>query len=86
MDSFFQFNATYLIPVALIGASAAIVLLILRRKRDGVRPPYATAFLIIALSLFGFAAVSVILIPLVHLIIELVKLAIVFFYSALKSL
>ena len=86
MDALFRFDVTYLIPAALIGAAAAIVLLILRRKRDGVRPPYATAFLIIALALFGFAAVTVILIPLIHFVIQLFRFALEFFYAALKSL
>ncbi len=86
MDALYQFDVRYLIPAALIGAAAAVILLILRRKRDGVRPPYATAFLIIALALFGFAAVTVILIPLIHLLIQFVQFALVFIWSALKSL
>ncbi len=84
--SFFLFDVTYLIPFALLGVVAAVVLLICRRKKNGVRPPYAKAFLIIALVLFGFALVTVVLIPLVHYISLVFRFGLSFIYSAFKSL
>ena len=84
--SFFLFDVAYLIPFALLGVVAAVVLLICRRKKNGVRPPYARTFLIIALVLFGFALVTVVLIPLVHYIILAFRFGLSFLYSALKSL
>lgn len=86
MNPFFAFNSTYLVPAGLILAAAAVVLLILRRKRDGVRPPHAKLFLVLALVFFGFAFVTVILIPLIHLVLQLLEFGAAFFYSALKSL
>ena len=50
---FFQF---YLCPAGFLAVIAAIILLVLRRKKNGVRPPRARGYLIAAICLFIFAA------------------------------
>ena len=86
MEDFFLFDILYLVPAAFAGIIAAVVLLILRRKKNGVRPKHATAMLIIAICLFAFAFVAVILIPVIYYAVLFVKFAMAFFYAGLKSL
>ena len=86
MSTFYKIDLFYLIPVALAGVVAAIILLILRRKRNGVRPKHAKLFLFLALGLFAFAFVTVILIPVIHYVILLIEFGAEFVYAAFKSL
>ena len=59
-ESAFSFVQLYLCPAAFFAVIAAIVLLILRRKKNGVRPPRARGYLVAAVCLFVFAALTVI--------------------------
>ena len=86
MNGFYLFNVTYLIPAALIGVIVAIVLLVKRRKKDGVRPPHAGGFLVAAILLFVFAGITIVLIPLIHYIILFFRFGTELFYAGLKSL
>ena len=86
MDALFHFDLHYLIPAALIGIAVAVVMLVLRRKKDGVRPPYARGFLIMAILLFVFAGVTIIVIPLIYFVVMVIRFGMQFFFAALKSL
>ena len=84
MEEFYQFVRLYLTPVALIGLAAAILLLFLRRKKNGVRPPCERVFLFTAIALILFAIVTLIVIPLIHLAIMFAEFGTVLFYASLK--
>lgn len=80
------FNSSVLVPIAVVGIVVAIVLLVLRRKKNGVRPPHAKAYLIVAILLFVYAAIVMIILPLIYLVTLLMEFGVEFFYAALKSL
>lgn len=86
MSRLFYFDLFYLAPAALIGLAAAVVLFLVSRKKNGVRPPCAGVCRPLAFCLIGFAAVTLILIPLVHYLILFVRFALEFLYYGLKSI
>ena len=86
MEDFFLFNLHYLIPTALFALAVAVVLLILRRKKNGERPLYAKRLLITALVLILFAVISIVVLPLIHFIVMFIKFGTAIFYSGLKSI
>ena len=86
METLFRIDCLFLIPAALIGLAAAIVLLCRRRKKNGVRPPHARGYLIAAVLLILFALIALAVIPLLYFAMLLWKFGPALFYSGLKSL
>ena len=64
METLFRIDCLFLIPAALIGLAAAVVLFLVSRKKNGVRPPCAGVCRPLAFCLIGFAAVTLIVPPL----------------------
>ena len=86
MESIYLFDIRYLIPAAPVALIAAIVFLLLRRKKNGVGSKHAKGYLIAAISLFAFAAISMVAIPLIHFIYLVIKFGAAVFYSGFKSI
>ena len=85
-ENFMSFEHRVMIPIALVGILVAIVLLVLRRKKNGVRPQHAKGFLTVALFLIVYAIVALILLPLTDFVIHLAVFGAEFMFAAMKSL
>ncbi|MBQ9469201.1 MAG: hypothetical protein IJU52_09365 [Clostridia bacterium] len=88
METFSAFVVLYLTPLAIAALVVAIILLVKRKKKNGVRPPYARGFLIAAICLFVFVAIAAVLllISLVYFAIMVIRVGESFLWAALKSL
>ncbi|MBQ7172353.1 MAG: hypothetical protein IJR89_08775 [Clostridia bacterium] len=86
METLIRFDVLILIPLSLLGLAAAIVLLVLQREKNGVRPPRARGYRVAAILLFVFAAVPLAVIPLLYLASLLYRFLPGFLYSFFKSL
>lgn len=86
METLIRFDVLILIPLALAGLAAAVLLLVLQRPKNGVRPPRARGYLITAILLIVFAAASLGVIPLLYLASLLFRFLPGFLYSFFKSI
>ena len=85
MEDLLRFDTIHLMIPAAAGLVIAIILLVLRKKKNGVRPKYARPFLIIALILIVFAIITLVVIPVVGYGYLFLKFGTGIFYSGLKS-
>ena len=72
-------------PLAFVGVIAAMVLLVLRRKRNGVRPQRSRTYLITAIALLLFAVIVFAVIPAVDFVYNAVRFGTAVFFAGLKS-
>lgn len=86
LEEIYRFNVFHLMPAALIGLVAAVVILIATRRKNGARsgctrPGYVRPLRTAALILFIFAALSLVVFPVVYYIIMFIKFGTAIFYS-----
>ncbi len=86
MGTLMHIDLFFLIPIAVIAIIVAIIMLIKRRKKNGVRPRHARAYLITALLLFLYAFIVMIVIPIIDFIVVSSKFGMALIYSGFKAL
>ena len=72
-------------PVAAVALILSIVLLVRSKKRDGVRPPRAHSYRLVALFFILFAAVVFVVIPFIYFLYLISKFGLAFIYAGAKS-